>query len=83
VTGALKSVMLDRHNSIEDASYTHVVPNRYIVEVGEGNYLRNYQPIERQIVHQWSTKLLEALNIANNRQGRPSYRFSGRVRIEI
>ncbi len=83
VTNALKKVMLDRSNSLEDASYTHVVPNHYIVEVGESNYQRNYQPIERQILHQWSSKLLEALNIANNRQGRRLYRFSGRVRIEI
>ncbi len=83
ITGELRSVMLARENVLEDALYTKIVPNRYIVEVSQANFTRNYHPIEQQIIQQWREDLLEHLTTANSRMGRKEYRFGGPVQIAI
>lgn len=79
----LCDVMLARENLLEDAQFNKIVPNRFVVEVSEENYKRNYRPIEAQVLRQWEGKLLEHLATTNSRQGRKDYRFGGRVQIEI
>ncbi len=79
----LCDVMLARENLLEDAQFNKIVPNRFVVEVSEENYKRNYRPIEAQVLRQWEGKLLEHLTTTNSRQGRKDYRFGGRVQIEI
>lgn len=79
----LRSVMLAPENLIEDAQYNKIVPNHYVVEIGESHYTRYYQPIAEQIVQQWQAKLLEHLNTANSRQGRREYRLAGRLEVAI
>jgi hypothetical protein len=83
ITSELRSVMLSRENILEDAVYTKIVPNRYLVEVSPHNYTRNYQPIDEQIIQQWREELLEHLTTTNSRMGRKEYRFGGPVQIEI
>ncbi|GIK40851.1 MAG: hypothetical protein BroJett011_46840 [Chloroflexota bacterium] len=75
--------MLARQNVLEDARYSKVVPNDYLVELNTANYQRCYQPVEKLVCQQWQERLLEALNTTNSRQGRKEYRFGGRVRIRI
>ncbi len=79
----LRDVMLTRENMLEDVNYLKVVPNRYIVEVGQNNYAVQFRPIEGQILQQWRQRLLEELVTANNRQGRKEFRFGGRLRMEV
>lgn len=79
----LCDVMLARENLLEDAQFHKIVPNRFVVEVSEENYKRNYRPIEQQVLQQWEGKLLEHLTTVNSRQGRKEFRFGGRVQIEI
>lgn len=83
ISNGLVSVMLARENLLEDVNYTKIVPNRYLVEVSEENYARNFRPIESRIVEQWRQKMLEHLMTANSRQGRREYRFGGGVQIAI
>lgn len=83
VGDALCTAMLSRENILEDAKYQKIAPNRYIVEVSQDNFLRNYQPLEAQILKQWNDKLVAHLLTTNNRQGRAEYRFIGPVKIEI
>jgi len=75
--------MLARENLLEDVQYQKVVPNRYIVEVNSQAYALHYQPIEREIIRQWSEKLLRHLVTTNSRIGRKEYRFGGQVQVEI
>lgn len=83
IGGVLRDVMLTRENMLEDVNYLKVVPNRYIVEVSEANYARQFRPIEGQILQQWRERLLQELVTANNRQGRKEFRFGGRLRMEV
>lgn len=83
VSDALCSAMMNRGAMLEDVNYLKVVPNHFVIEVNEANYLSNYRPIEKRIRQQWSERLLEYLTTANNRQGRKEYYFGGPVRIEI
>jgi hypothetical protein len=80
---ALSSVMLSGEFSLEDAEYQKIVPNEFVVELHEANYLRNYQPIQERLLQQWRTKMLEQLTTANSRQGRNVYHLSGPLRLEI
>src|SRR5512147_2528316 len=73
VGDGLRAAMLARENVLEDANYQKVAPNRFVVEVSQENYIRNYQPLEEQILTQWNQKLLGTLMTANNRQGRMEY----------
>ncbi len=79
----LRDAMLNKENHLEDVNYGKIVPNSYIVEVNEENYRRHYAPIEQQVRAQWRERLLTALNTANSRQGRRTYRFGGSVQVEI
>lgn len=83
VGNELCNVMLTRENLLEDVAYQKVVPNRYVVELNGENYARNYQPLEKRILQQWHTKLVECLATANSRLGRKEYILSGKVVIEI
>jgi hypothetical protein len=83
VGDGLRAALLARENVLEDANYQKVAPNRYIVEVSQENYNRNYQPLEEQILAQWKEKLLKSLMTANSRQGRMDYRFAGPLKIQI
>jgi hypothetical protein len=75
--------MLDPDNLLEDARYSKVVPNEYIVELEPENYERQYRQIERRLCEQWQVKLLEGLETANQRQGRRVYQFGGPVRVSL
>ncbi len=79
----LCSAMLAQENVLEDANYQKISPNRFVVEIGQVNYARNFQLLEDQIIHQWNDKLLAHLLTANSRQGRQEYRFAGPLKIEI
>jgi hypothetical protein len=83
IGGVLRDVMLARENMLEDVNYKKVVPNRFIIEVSEGNYSIQFRPIETQIIQQWRELLLEELVTANSRQGRKEFRFGGRLRMEV
>jgi hypothetical protein len=83
VNNGLLAAMVDRTNTLEDARYQKIVPNQYIIELSEGNYARNYKPIEVDILRQWKDSLLERLMLANSRQGRKEYRFAGRLQLTI
>lgn len=83
IGGVLHDVMLARENMLEDVNYQKVVPNHFVIEVGENSYARHFQPIEGQIVQQWRERLLEDLVTANSRQGRKEFRFGGRLRMEV
>jgi FHA domain len=79
----LRDIMLARENLIEDANYHKVVPNRFVIEINEENFAKNYQPIQKQVIGQWREKLLEDLEMANARQGRREYNYAGRVELQI
>lgn len=83
IGGVLRDAMLARENMLEDVNYLKVVPNRYVVEVSESNYARQFLPIEAQILQQWRDRLLEELVTANSRQGRKEFRMGGRLRMEV
>lgn len=83
VIDTLRAVLLDRKNLVEDAAYAKTVPNRFVVELGEENYRRNYQPIERRVVQQWQDQLQAHLLNANERLGRAEYRLGGALLVEI
>lgn len=83
VGGVLRDVMLSRENMLEDVNYLKVVPNRFIVEVSQANFARQFRPIEGQILQQWRERLLEELVTANNRRGRKEFRMGGRLRLEV
>lgn len=83
VIDALRAILLDRKNQVEDAAYAKHVPNRFVVELGEENYHRNYQPIERRVVQQWQDQLQEHLLNANERLGRAEYRLGGALAVEV
>jgi hypothetical protein len=83
IGGELRDAMLKRENMLEDVNYQKVVPNRFIVEISEENFARQFRPIEGQILHQWRERLLEELVTANSRQGRKEFHFGGRLQIEV
>lgn len=80
---SLCELILARQNVVEDVDYRKIVPNRFVVELPEDNYQRNYHLIEGQICQQWRERLLSHLTNANSRQGRQEYRFAGPVTVEI
>jgi hypothetical protein len=75
--------MLSGEYALEDAEYQKIVPNDYVVELEEANYLRNFQPIEERLLQQWRTRMLEQLATANSRLGRSQYHLGAPLRIEI
>ncbi len=83
IARGLYQTTLARENLLEDANYQKIVPNRFIVEINEENYIHNFQPIEKRVIDQWREGLLEYLTTANGRMGRREYRFGGPVQIEI
>jgi hypothetical protein len=83
VANALGDMMLAKEYSLEDADYQKVVPNEYRIELEEGNYLRNFQPIEARLKGQWRARLLEQLALANSRLGRKVYNLGAPIRLEI
>jgi hypothetical protein len=83
VNDGLLAAMVDRTNLLEDARYQKIVPNHYIIELSEGNYTRNYKPIETEILRQWKDSILERLMLANSRQGRKEYRLAGQLQLTI
>jgi len=83
IGGELRDAMLSRENMLEDVNYMKVVPNRYVVEISDQNYARQFRPIEGQILHQWRERLMQELVTANNRQGRKEFHFAGRLQVEV
>jgi hypothetical protein len=83
ISSGLCSVMLARENLLEDADYLKIVPNQFVVELSQANYLRNYQPLGERLLEQWREKLVQHLLTANSRQGRQEYRFGGQLQIDI
>jgi hypothetical protein len=83
VGGTLRDVMLDRDNCVEDVNYQKVVPNQYVIEVSRRNYQRQYQPIQDNILQQWTDRLMEELFTANSRRGRKEFRFGGRLDVQV
>lgn len=79
----LEAAMFDPDNLLEDARYSQVVPNDFTVELEVGNYERQFQQIEQRLTEQWRVRLLEALDTANQRQGRRQYQFGGPVRVSL
>lgn len=79
----LRQAMFAPENIVEDARYSKVVPNEYVVEVNEDNYHRHYRPIEALVRQQWQEKLRAGLNTKNSRQGRQEYRFGGPLVIQV
>ncbi len=79
----LEAAMLDPDNLLEDARYSKIVPNEYIVELDPDNHERQYAQIEQRVCEQWQVKLLEALDTANQRQGRRLYQFGGPVSVSL
>jgi hypothetical protein len=79
----LEKAMLAPENALEDADYTKIVPNDFLVELNANNYERNYQPIRQKVCERWQAKLLEALNTTNDRRGRREVGFGGRVRVQV
>jgi hypothetical protein len=83
VSNHLNGIMLAQNSVLEDVNYAKIVPNRYIVEVNQDNYVQNYQPLGGRVTQQWTERLLRRLMTANSRLGRKEYRFGGRVKIEV
>lgn len=83
VSRTLQQAMLAPENTLEDAQYLKVVPNRYVVEVNEQTYQAHFQPISAVVCAQWQDKLKQVLATKNNRLGRDEYRFEGAVQVEI
>ena len=83
VSNGLLGIMLAGSNVLEDVNYTKIVPNHFIVEVNQQMYLQDFQPIQGQVIQQWSERILRRLMTANSRLGRREYRFAGRVRVEM
>jgi hypothetical protein len=80
---ALTDVMMARENILEDVNYNKIVPNCYLVELGQDNYSRNFEPIQQRVIKQWTDKLLEHLMTTNSRLGRKEFRFGGPISIEM
>ena len=80
---ALSVVFLSREFALEDAEYNKIVPNEFVIELHEVNYLRNYQPIEERVLKQWRIMMLDQLATTNSRQGRSIYQLSAPLRLEI
>jgi len=80
---ALSTAMLSNEYALEDAEFQKIVPNDFVVELHEVNYLRNYQPIEARVLGQWRTMMLEQLATANSRQGRNLYQLGAPLRIAV
>jgi hypothetical protein len=79
----LSTIMLASENLLEDAEYNKIIPNQYVVEINRSHHARFFQPIEKEVLQQWQSQLLERINIANSRQGRNEYRLAGPLLIEI
>ncbi|MCB0163821.1 MAG: DUF3662 domain-containing protein [Anaerolineae bacterium] len=79
----LQQAMLDPENTLEDAQYRKVVPNRYVVELNEQTYQAHFQPISSVVCIQWQDKLQQVLETKNSRLGQEEYRFAGPVQVEI
>lgn len=80
---ALSTLMLSGEYALEDAEYLKIVPNEYVIELEEANYLRNFKPIAGRLLQQWRTKMLEQLATANSRLGRSQYQLGATLRLEI
>lgn len=83
VSNGLLGIMLAGQNVLEDVNYSKVVPNHFIVEVNQDSYAQDFQPIQGQVLRQWSERILRRLMTANSRLGRKEYRFAGRVKVEM
>jgi hypothetical protein len=83
VVRRLEAAMFDPDNLLEDARYAQVVPNEYTVELEPGNYEQQFRQIEQRLCEQWRVRLLEALDTANQRQGRRLYQFGGPVQVSL
>ncbi|MCB0214554.1 MAG: DUF3662 domain-containing protein [Anaerolineae bacterium] len=83
VSRYLQQAMLDPENTLEDAQYRKIVPNRYVVELNEQTYKTHFQPIGSVVCTQWQDKLEQVLETKNSRLGRDEYRFAGPVQVEI
>ena len=79
----LQQAMLVPENTLEDAQYRKVVPNRYVVELNEQTYQAHFQPISNVVCTQWQDKLEQVLETKNSRLGRDEYHFAGPVQVEI
>ena len=79
----LQQAMLAPENTLEDAQYRKVVPNRYVVELNEQTYQDHFQPISSVVCTQWQDKLEQVLETKNSRLGRDEYHFAGPVQVEI
>jgi hypothetical protein len=79
----LCEVMLARDNVVEDAQFSKIVPNQFVVELPPDEYERSYAPIERELSQQWREQLLNHLTTTNSRQGRREYRFGGQVAVAV
>ncbi len=78
----LCETLLARENLLEDAEYTKIVPNQFVVELPPDLFTRHYAPLATVICQQWRERLLNHLTTANSRQGRREYRFAGQVVVE-
>lgn len=79
----LSTIMLASENLLEDAEYNKIIPNQYVVEINRNHHARYFQPIEKEVLQQWQSRMLERINTANSRQGRNEYRLAGPLHIEI
>jgi len=80
---ALEAVLLSKEFALEDAEFQKIVPNEFVIEMHETNYLHNYQPIEDRVLNQWRSMMLEEITTVNRRQGRTEYQLGAPLRLEI
>jgi hypothetical protein len=83
VLDQLEAALFDRDNWLEDARYLKIVPNEFVVELSLRNYEQHYRLIEQHLCAQWQQRLVEALNTANERQGRREFQFGGPVQVRV
>lgn len=83
IVEGLHKAMLNKANMLEDVNYQKVIPNRFVIQVAQENFARQYKPIEDNILRQWKDRLLEDILTANHRQGRKEYRLGGPLQLEI
>ncbi len=83
VSRRLVAAMLAPETMLEDARYSKVVPNEYVVELEPATFTRAYAPIQAALAEQWQRDLIEMLTTANQRQSRRAYRFGGPVAVRL
>jgi hypothetical protein len=83
ISEGLSDILLARENTLEDAYYHKIVPNRYVVELNKDVYLQYYESLRQRLVQQWIQRLLDQLVTANSRLGQREYSFGGPVQIEL